>query len=673
MDRKAITHKVIEDLDEEADYPDEYARLGEAPVELEKGWSKVIVVDNLPIIPESKHDKLLSVIRKIYTQIGPVVDPIVMPKDDKGNTLGFAIIEFQTKQAAETAIKQTEGYKLDKQHIFRVNSYEDFEKYDKMGAEFKPIEMPPYQPKDNVMYWLLDEASRDQYVIRYDDVTEVFWNNRHDAKPESVYKRKEMTQTYLVWSPYGTYLGSFHKQGVILWGGPQWSKLKRFSHQGVILMDFSPKENYLVTLSNDFPNEDPKNPKSIMIWDVRSGVPKRPFAIAKDQPSQWPVFLWSHDEKYFARLTGGVITVYETPSMKAVGGKPLPYTNIKEFSWSPSDNYIACWTPESGNTPARILLIEMPSMKILRSHNIFQVTDCKLRWQNRGDYLCAAVDRHTKSKKNQFTNFELYRLREKNVPVDLIEIKEQIIAFAWEPTGNRFAVIHTTSTRHSVSFYSMKGVGEKCVMLNTLEKRQANHLFWSPQGRFIVLAGFGNFAGMLEFYDVQEQESMRTDQHTMVTALEWDPTGRYVSTGVSYWRHQLENGYTIWTFQGKEILHVSKEKFCLLAWRPRPPSVLPKQRLKEIANSLPQISKKFKADDERKEREMLEAKKNLRTEKRNKFNELRQTRQAEIEADREKLRKLLGKVWVEEEDQWEELEEDVEELQGEVTTEILDS
>ncbi len=48
---------------------------------------------------------------------------------------------------------------------------------------------------------------------------------------------------------------------------------------------------------------------------------------------------------------------------------------------------------------------------------------CKLYWQNLGDYLCVKVDRHTKTKKSIFCNLEIFRMREKDYPVEVIELK----------------------------------------------------------------------------------------------------------------------------------------------------------------------------------------------------------------------------------------------------------
>lgn len=63
--------------------------------------------------------------------------------------------------------------------------------------------------------------------------------------------------------------------------------------------------------------------------------------------------------------------------------------------------------------------------------------------------------------------------------------------------------------------------------LTTLKGKQANALYWSPAGRFILLAGLKGFNGQLEFYNVDELETMATTEHFMATDIEWDPTGRY--------------------------------------------------------------------------------------------------------------------------------------------------
>lgn len=69
-----------------------------------------------------------------------------MPEED-GLSKGFAFVEFTTHFAAVDAVKQTNGWKLDRSHIFRVNLYEDFSIYDRVSETFKAEEITSYKPK----------------------------------------------------------------------------------------------------------------------------------------------------------------------------------------------------------------------------------------------------------------------------------------------------------------------------------------------------------------------------------------------------------------------------------------------------------------------------------------------------------------------------------------------
>lgn len=50
---------------------------------------------------------------------------------------------------------------------------------------------------------------------------------------EEVYKRSFWTESFVGWSPHGSYLATMHRQGVALWGGPSFSRLVRFTHPDV--------------------------------------------------------------------------------------------------------------------------------------------------------------------------------------------------------------------------------------------------------------------------------------------------------------------------------------------------------------------------------------------------------------------------------------------------------
>ncbi|KAG4160453.1 hypothetical protein Goshw_025729 [Gossypium schwendimanii] len=589
-------------------------------LEFDSGFGNVIVVDNLPVVPREKFEKLEGVIRKIYSQIGVIKeDGLWMPVDpETKKTLGYCFIEYNTPQEAELAKEKTHGYKLDRAHIFAVNMFDDFDKYMKVPDEWAPPEIKPYTPGENLQKWLADEKARDQFVIRAGTDTEVLWNDARQSKTEPVYKRTYWTESFVQWSPMGTYLATVHRQGAAVWGGANtFNRLMRYAHPQVKLIDFSPGEKFLVTYSS----HEPSNPRDanrvvINIFDVRTGKMMRDFKGSADEfavggaggvaGNSWPVFRWGggKEDKYFAKLGKNMISVYETETFSLIDKKSLKVENVVDFSWSPTDPIIALFVPElgGGNQPARVSLVQMPGKEELRQKNLFSISDCKMYWQSNGDYLAVKADRYTKTKKSTYTGFELFRIKERDIPIEVLELdnkNDKIIAFAWEPKGHRFAVIHGDNPRPDVSFYSMRSTHNlgRVAKLTTLKGKQANALFWSPGGRFIVLAGLKGFNGQLEFFNVDELETMATAEHFMATDVEWDPTGRYVATSVTS-VHEMENGFNIWSFNGKLLYRILKDHFFQFLWRPRPPSFLTPEKEEEIARNLKKYSKKYEAEDQ---------------------------------------------------------------------------
>ncbi|CAI9103409.1 OLC1v1001878C1 [Oldenlandia corymbosa var. corymbosa] len=590
----------------------------EEEMEFEAGFGNIIVVDNLPVVPKDKFEKLVGVIRKIYSQIGVIKeDGLWMPVDpETEKTLGYCFIEYNTPQEAELAKEKTNGYKLDRSHIFAVNLFDDIEKFMKVPDEWAPPEIKPYTPGENLQHWLTDEKARDQFVIRASSETEVLWNDARHAKPDPVYKRSFWTESFVQWSPLGTYLATLHRQGAAVWGGASaFNRLMRYAHPQVQLIDFSPGERFLVTFSRQA-STNPRDTDRVVlnIFDVRTGKLMRDFKGSADEFGgvggatgvPWPVFRWSGDkeDKYFARLGKNVISVYETETFTLIDKKSIKVENVMDFSWSPTEPKIALFVPElgGGNQPAKVSLVEIPSKEEKRQKNLFSVSDCQMYWQSNGDYLAVKVDRYTKTKKSTYTGFELFRIQERDIPIEVLELEnknDKIIAFAWEPKGHRFAVIHGDNPRPDVSFYSMKTAQNtgRVSKLTTIKSRQANSLYWSPTGRFIVLAGLRGMNGQLEFYNVDELETMATTEHFMATDIEWDPTGRYVATSSTSVHHEMENGFNIWSFNGKLLYRVLKDHFLQFSWRPRPPSLLSAEKEEEILKNLKKYSKKYEIED----------------------------------------------------------------------------
>lgn len=509
----------------------------------------------------------------------------------------FAFVEYKTPEQAVAATKRLHGTPIDKRHTLLVNKLTDIDRYGREGRvdeEYKPPKIESFREKEHLRSWLGDPTGRDQFALFRGDKVAVMWN-RKEAEPEPVVDRAHWTQLFVQWSPAGTYLASIHPQGVQLWGGPQFSKQRQFPHPFVQMIQFSPGESYLTTWSSRPISLEgapsvltlEEEGKHFIIWDITSGKPLRSF-VNYDTPEdgpikkkmQWPAFKWSADEKYVARMMPGQsISVYQLPLMNLLGKTSVKIDGVMDFEWAPAnpqregvrdyESLFAFWTPEIGSNPARVGLMSIPSKEVVRTRNLFNVSDVKLHWQSQGTYVCVKVDRHSKSKKSMNTNLEIFRVKEKGVPVEVVDsIKDPVINFAWEPKGDRFVLITTgeavpgaaVAPKTAVSFFAPERAKGSAAgsfrLVRTVEKKTSNGIYWSPKGRFVVVATVHSQQHFdLDFWDTDFEgdkpeyqkdllanvQLMRSTDHYGVTDIEWDPSGRYVVSSASVWTHQVRS------------------------------------------------------------------------------------------------------------------------------------
>lgn len=385
---------------------------------------------------------------------------------------------------------------------------------------------------------------------------------------------------------------------------------------------------------------------------------------SNDSRHNGPLFKWSHSERYFARKTsnnGGLLSVYETMHFKLLDRKSIQAKGISTFEWSPgsrdakdsTDNIVAYFTPEEKNTAACLTIQEIPSRKILRQKPIFNSSNCRLFWQSNGDYLCAQVTRHSRTGRTEFTNFELCRIRGTNYPMEALEIREPVACFAWEPcggylfkgTGNRFCVIHGDGPSKTVSFYTMHRPGKnkleanKLTLLFQLKKQNVNQIFWSPNGRHVVL--HGNI--QLLFVDVDKQEVLAGPEHPHCNKIEWSPSGQFIVTAEEFdTKHgsSIEKKFRFWSFQGKPLRDEKRSKFMSFSWRPRPPLTLvmkevsqpgdKKPSMKDVMDKLHITRQEYIREDNQRERHEDQVKAEEKLQKRQAFAQLLAEADAEI-------------------------------------------
>jgi len=91
----------------------------------------------------------------------------------------------------------------------------------------------------------------------------------------------------------------------------------------------------------------------------------------------------------------------------------------------------------------------------------------------------------------------------------------------------------------------------------SIDKKQLNTIFWSPKGHFVAFANLGRGITQFDFeiYDCDyegDNKDVNKELNANIMAvnigetygttdIEWDPTGRYIATSSSFWKHTVHN------------------------------------------------------------------------------------------------------------------------------------
>ncbi|KEG03642.1 eukaryotic translation initiation factor 3 subunit B, putative [Plasmodium vinckei vinckei] len=629
----------------------------EALITLETKFPKIVTILGIPKVEEEKHSRLAEVLKKLFIRhlSAKISDSSIMnikihmPVDNEKKTKGICFVTFHDSFQANEAVKVLNKLKLDAKHLLTASKMDDIENIINRDERVMPINVVGFT-REKIRWWLYDEKCREQFIVRYDSHFEVHWLDPLEKEPQLIYTtfKKNAPFSSVQWSNQGSYLVSFHNPGIALWGGDNFEKLIRLQHKSVKDISFSPNENYVLTW--DGTPASLRNEKSICIWRVITGKLLRSFITPEYSPREkiFPHFLWSPDDKYIACIgKQKEVYIYELPSMLLLEDRekkrtPLKYSVVKEFDWSPVDNIVSIWIPETNNTPGTLILVEIPSRKELVSRKIYDVSQASIHWQSKGDYLClktTIVKKIGKKGKKEHTQLEIFRMREKNIPVDNIQIEGvKTKQFHWEESNsNRFALIvrDEATSRQQIRFYKIlnKGTTRNVKWTSTFDiNNQMNFMKWSPQGTFFILASLLS-EGMLYFCFLNsndEVEVIHKDEHLLVNSVAWSNCGRYLVTSVSnlsgisssnYKEENSETGFYIWTFQGRCLMTVKKPSFYQFFFRPHPKSLFSDKLKIDIKNNLKDYSKKFDVIDEKirnsKKNQLISERKNVE----NSFNE----------------------------------------------------
>mmetsp|Transcript_63018 Transcript_63018/g.142201 ORF Transcript_63018/g.142201 Transcript_63018/m.142201 type:complete len:631 (-) Transcript_63018:310-2202(-) len=343
---------------------------------------------------------------------------------------------------------------------------------------------------------------------------------------------------------------------------------------------FSPKSTFLVTWHKLEAAQDPSEAAdrdgNLRVFETATGKRLAAFPLKKMTTMAWPALQWTSDESYVLHMMSNEIRVFESLENGFIGKISTP--GLASMSVSPSASLpvkVSVFVPESKGKPAGVKIHQFPQLATgaIASKTFYQAQEISMDWSPNG--AAVLVKTHTDvdaSGSSYYGSTGLYLLAadgsyEAAVPT----AKEGPISDAkWSPTSRGFVVLAGTMPA-AATLYDLKA---KPVFSFGAAHRSV--ISFSPHGRFLCLAGFGNLAGDMDFWDVNKQKKMGSNNAHCAVNFGWSPDSRFFMTATCAPRMNVDNGVKLFRYNGVgPILSMDQEQLFECAWCPSKPGHFP--------------------------------------------------------------------------------------------------
>ncbi len=383
--------------------------------------------------------------------------------------------------------------------------------------------------------------------------------------------------------------------------------------RGIQALSFSPKNTFLLTWERLAPggaqqegstgnggSSDVKG--NLLVWRVQDGQLVAGFTQKQFRKPDWPTLQWTQDESLCFRGTATEIQVYDGQDVGAGATKKfaVPGGGMGSIRLSPNasaPHRVACFFPEVKGKPASVRVYQYPEFGVaLASKSFFKAQEAHLRWSPNGQAVL--IHTHTDvdtSGVSYYGSTGLYLLHaDGNYEVTVPLPKEGPISDAqWAPAGPTQFLVLAGRMPAAATLYNIKAEP-----IFEFGQAHRNTVSFSPHGRFVVLAGFGNLAGEMDFWDRNKQKLMGRNTSHCSVGYGWSPCGRYFMTATLAPRMNVDNAVKLFKYNGAGPLHKAQFEDATLfeaCFRPaatgvfpdRPASPVRKGQEQELAATLP--------------------------------------------------------------------------------------
>ncbi|KGO37327.1 Translation initiation factor 2A [Penicillium expansum] len=337
----------------------------------------------------------------------------------------------------------------------------------------------------------------------------------------------------------------------------------------VFELGFSPLGTYVITWQRTSKDENGDAVKNLKVWRAIEDGDDHSVVGSFVQKSQtgWNL-QYTADERLCARTVTNEVQFYQSDNLSTVWNK-LRVEGVADFALSPGQTQsIAVFIPERKGQPAQVKVFIVPQFTApVSQKSFFKGDKVQLKWNASGTTLIVLaqteVDRTGKSYYGETT---LYLLSASGAFDSRIDLDKEgpIHDVSWSPNSKEFGVVYGYMPAKTTIF-NFRGVPK-----HNFPLAPRNTIQFSPHGRFVLVAGFGNLAGQMDLYDMDKNyHKITTVEASNASVCAWSPDGQYILTATTSPRLRVDNGVRIWHVSGGLTYNEEMTELYDVTWRPQ--------------------------------------------------------------------------------------------------------
>ncbi|PLN82213.1 translation initiation factor eIF-2A [Aspergillus taichungensis] len=385
-------------------------------------------------------------------------------------------------------------------------------------------------------------------------------------EPLSGFEKPEGNLRCSAYSPCGRYFAFASPDKVTVVDPSVGHVISTIAAENVFELGFSPLGTYLITWQRPSKDGNGDAVKNLKVWQV---VDENVVVGSYVQKSQtgWNL-QYTADEKLCARVVTNEVQFYQSDDLSKPWNR-LRVEGVADFALSPGKtNSVAVFIPERKGQPAAVKVFVVPNFASAVSQKTFFKGDkVQLKWNASGNTLLVLAQTEVdRSNKSYYGETTLYLLGASGGFDSRVELDKEgpIHDVSWSPNSKEFGVVYGYMPART-RIFNFRGVTQ-----HDFPMAPRNTILFSPHGRFVLVAGFGNLAGQMDIYDLEKN-------YTKVTTVEaanssvcaWSPDGQYILTATTSPRLRVDNGVRIWHVSGALVYNEDMHELYDVCWRPQ--------------------------------------------------------------------------------------------------------